>query len=379
MQKILFLISDTGGGHRANAVALRDACEFLFPHKFEYEIIDVLVDYSFWPMSKAPQMYSYLSTKRPWLWKLLFGTQKLPKLTRGLANLLSFFFYKKLYKKFVDYNPSLIVSIHPLVQEFALKAISKMPKKIPFAVVCTDLSSAHHLWFHKDVDAMYVVCDEVVEKARKVKIPEHKICLSGLPIRAQFKKEYPSKEIIRKELDMDYLPLPAVMLFGGGDGVGPMEEIAYEIDEKFFVNEVAKVQLVIMCGRNTALLERLQKRNWNIPVKINGFLENVAQWMNAVDIVVAKAGPGVIAESMSCGLPMILYGFIPGQEEGNVSYVVDHEIGLFIKDSAKIAEKINEWITTENTQMKQFAINAKKLSKPNSSEEIVKSLEKLIN
>ena len=61
-------------------------------------------------------------------------------------------------------------------------------------------------------------------------------------------------------------------------------------------------------------------------VIIRGFVDNMEQWMVACDAIVTKAGPGTIAESLICGLPIMLNGFIPCQEAGNVPFVVDNKV-----------------------------------------------------
>lgn len=50
-----------------------------------------------------------------------------------------------------------------------------------------------------------------------------------------------------------------------------------------------------------------------LKVKPCGFVTNMAEWMSASDVIITKAGPGTIAESLICGLPIILNGFIPCQ------------------------------------------------------------------
>jgi 1,2-diacylglycerol 3-beta-galactosyltransferase len=61
-------------------------------------------------------------------------------------------------------------------------------------------------------------------------------------------------------------------------------------------------------------------------VTIRGFVTNMEEWMGACDAIVTKAGPGTIAESLISGLPMVLNGFIPCQEAGNVPFVVDNKV-----------------------------------------------------
>lgn len=59
---------------------------------------------------------------------------------------------------------------------------------------------------------------------------------------------------------------------------------------------------------------------------VNGFVDNMAEWMTACDTIVTKAGPGTIAESLICGLPLLLNGFVPCQEAGNVPFVINNRV-----------------------------------------------------
>lgn len=87
--------------------------------------------------------------------------------------------------------------------------------------------------------------------------------------------------------------------------------------------------MVIICGKNQAVKRELEERDWpeNVRVVVNGFVSNMDEWMGAVDTLVTKAGPGTIAEATIRGLPVMLSGYLPGQEEGNVPYVVNGESG----------------------------------------------------
>lgn len=85
--------------------------------------------------------------------------------------------------------------------------------------------------------------------------------------------------------------------------------------------------MVVICGKNQFVKRELESVEWpeNVRVIVNGFVKNMDEWMGAVDALVTKAGPGTIAEATIRGLPVMLSGYLPGQEEGNVPYVVDGE------------------------------------------------------
>ena len=91
-------------------------------------------------------------------------------------------------------------------------------------------------------------------------------------------------------------------------------------------------QVVAICGRNKRLIKRLEAKSYpaGMQVTIQGFVDNMPQWMTACDMIVSKAGPGTIAESFICGLPVLLNGFVPCQEEGNVPFVVKNKVMLCV-------------------------------------------------
>ena len=67
---------------------------------------------------------------------------------------------------------------------------------------------------------------------------------------------------------------------------------------------------------------------------------------NFPDILVTKAGPGTIAKASICGLPCILSSFMPGQEEGNVPYVMDNGFGCYRGSPEGITDTVEEWFAS---------------------------------
>lgn len=58
---VQILMSDTGGGHRASANAIRDALDVLYPGKFECDIVDLYTEYGpFFPINSYPFMYKIM-------------------------------------------------------------------------------------------------------------------------------------------------------------------------------------------------------------------------------------------------------------------------------------------------------------------------------
>ncbi|KAJ1495857.1 hypothetical protein T484DRAFT_1874993 [Baffinella frigidus] len=175
------------------------------------------------------------------------------------------------------------------------------------------------MWFNKDVD-------------KPDQIKKH-----GLPVRAGFwdaasKKKDGSKAVKAK---LGLKDVRTVLVAGGGDGVGGLQRVAVSV------------------GENLGTLEGPTQMG-DVNVVVHGFVSNMDEWMIASDCL---AGPGTIAEASIVGLPTMLSGFLPGQEAGNVPYVINAGFGDFSKEPKKIGETVAHWLSTEDalTEMSRKA------------------------
>jgi 1,2-diacylglycerol 3-beta-galactosyltransferase len=152
---------------------------------------------------------------------------------------------------------------------------------------------------------------------------------------------------------------------GGGEGAGKMYEILQEIGR-----EKLKVQLIVIAGRNKGLETRL-KRNlskFHFPMRVYGFTDQVHELMSESDLIITKAGPGTIAEALAMGLPIIITSWLPGQEEGNVEFVVRENVGRVSKDPKRVVEIIKEF--QEASEFEALKKNIKRVSRPQAAIEI---------
>jgi 1,2-diacylglycerol 3-beta-galactosyltransferase len=186
----------------------------------------------------------------------------------------------------------------------------------------------------------------------------------GLPVHPRFSIGLQEKSTARRELNWDS-NLPVVMLVAGGDGMGPLYETTRAINDRNL-----PCQLVVVAGRNDLLKTRLEAAEWNQPTHIYGFVTDMPRKMSAADILVTKAGPATICEACLAGLPMILSGAIPGQETGNVDFVVQNDAGVFAPGPEKVAQAVATWLAEGPERLQRLADNARRLSRPNAVWEI---------
>jgi len=60
-----------------------------------------------------------------------------------------------------------------------------------------------------------------------------------------------------------------------------------------------------------------------------------------------QAGPGTIAEAMCRSLPTMLSCYLPGQEAGNIPFVVDNGFGAYSKKPEEIAATVAKWMSDD--------------------------------
>ena len=193
----------------------------------------------------------------------------------------------------------------------------------------------------------------------------------GLPVADRFCKPLGDKKALRTKLGWPQ-EKTIILLVGGGEGMGPLGEIAKEINRANL-----DAGLVVVTGRNKKLKEEMESMEWKFPAKIYGFVTDMPDFMRSADILVTKAGPGTICEALIANLPIILYHRIPGQEEGNVSYVVDEGAGFFSLNTQDIIFTLTEWL--EKPDKRNIAVkNAKRMAKPEAARKIARKISALI-
>jgi 1,2-diacylglycerol 3-beta-galactosyltransferase len=137
--------------------------------------------------------------------------------------------------------------------------------------------------------------------------------------------------------------------------------------------------LVVICGRNRRLEDRLSGYPWPSHTTVKGFVDNMWEWMAASDCVITKAGSGTIAEALALGRPILLSGHIPGQEDGNVTYVVENGVGAYSEEPREIAEIAGRWLGPEQQRLDEMAARARCLGRPDASKHIVREIAGLLS
>jgi len=105
---------------------------------------------------------------------------------------------------------------------------------------------------------------------------------------------------------------------------------------------------------------------------VYGFTDRVHEIMAESNLIITKAGPGTIAEALTMNLPIIITSWLPGQEEGNVEFVVRENIGRVSRDPKKVVEIVRELMQPGEYQA--LIENIKRVSRPHAAIEIANEI-----
>jgi len=359
---ILFLFSDTGGGHRSAAEAIIEAVELEYGNAATTEMVDFFKLYAPVPFNRAPEWYPHM-VKAPRLWGAGFYVSDGRKRARAIT--ATFWpIVARAAKSIINNHPSdLVVSVHPFANSFILKALGR--RRPPFITVVTDMVSSHALWYDKRADVIAVPTEMARDRAIEYTMDPHKIHVVGQPVAARYCAPVGDKAELREKLGWPKDKF-IVLAVGGGEGMGPLGQTVRAIAASGL-----DVALVVVAGRNAKLKAELEAESWSIPVIVYGFTRELPDFMRASNVLVTKAGPGTIAEALNAHLPIILFSRLPGQEDGNVTFVIETKTGVWAPTPERVVDTLREWVLNPD-ELNKVIINCANAARPSASRRIAK-------
>jgi 1,2-diacylglycerol 3-beta-galactosyltransferase len=370
-QPLLFLIGDTGGGHRSAATAVAQAMELTHPGSFVPIIFDpVRGPEVFPPLRWLAGLYGPCIRLLPWLWWLFWRASDTPVMLIGAKRIFMEPVCHSIARAAKAHRPALIVSFHPVTGAAAVRVRERAGTDAPLVTVITDLVTAHRAWLDPGVDQVVVPSEVLADRCLREGIPADRRVLLGLPVAAEFAQP-PLGEAERRELKRklgvsgDFL----VVLTGGGEGSGGLGRRAAAV-----LRHVEGVDVAVICGRNRGLrrrVSRLAAQAGDGRLTAHGFVGNMPDWLRCADIVVGKAGPGTIAEAACSGAPLVLTSYVPGQERGNAEYVTDAGAGLYAPRPRQLAAAIGR-LHGDPAALAAMRDAAVKLSRPQAAADIAR-------
>lgn len=224
--------------------------------------------------------------------------------------------------------------------------------------------SAHSLWVNDRIDFYYVGNDFVANRLIKLGVPSPKIKITGIPQKLTFLNalKIPAPDQ-RHGLGLKS-NLPTVTVMGGF--LGKMVDY-YEII-KSIIQTGFNCQVIVVFGKNVNAYKRCLPliKQAKITIKPCVNLPDIAQVMQAADIIITKPGAVTISEALTLGKPLILLTPKAGsaQELTFAQNIVAAGAGLHISNTATVGTLVQQ-LFENPSQLSQMAEKAKTLGNLN--------------
>ncbi|MFA5689193.1 MAG: glycosyltransferase [Kiritimatiellales bacterium] len=369
--RILILSVSAGTGHIRAAEALEKAAH-AHPEVGDVLNIDALKYTNKLFRQFYGQFYLDLVKSAPVLLGWFYDSQDEPWKTEKMRLMLDRMNTGPLIRQIKKFQPDITICTHFLPAEILSHLIKHDKVDTQLAITITDYY-AHAMWLSRTVNHYFVANEESKVQLENIGFPPEIITVSGIPIDPVFAEER-DRVKLRGEYELTGSE-PVILISGGALGVssaGRMAEVMCDVKHP--------AQIIVICGKNEKLQKTVLKEVASLPAGCNhlkftvlGYTNRMHDWMKAADLFIGKPGGLTTAEAMSCGLPMVIYQPIPGQEERNSDYLLENGAAVKCNQLSTMAYKV-DLLLSDPARLARMREQAKQLSHPDSAAIVIQTL-----
>ncbi len=344
MEKVGLLYLKTGGGHYSAARALEQQMSMNDSHKVEPVLIDPISDNQ---VLKAvlEDGYGRLCSDLQYMWPAFYNIQKSEKAVFHIHRLMQIILTDIIVDQIVKHNLERIVVLHFLLVGPVKAALEKTGVEIPCVTVILDPFTAPPLWYLGNDFPMYCFSEEVAREVMDNKSADTAVVYKH-PIIVDRKFNHKPDETryqqILSENGFNHSK-KRVLIMSGGEGGGRKSLSLLQ----HLLKRNREYEILFICGKSDKVYKKALKmaeRKGKKGVFLFTFVSNINELMSVSDVVVTKAGPASIMESLFMETPLILNDYMYGQEQGNVDFVVNNGLGSYETDPEQIGEIIMQYM-----------------------------------
>jgi UDP-N-acetylglucosamine:LPS N-acetylglucosamine transferase len=343
--KLDLIYFNAGGGHRSAAMALQAVIASQRPTWQVrlvnlQEILDSLDVFRKISGIRLEDIYNLALAKG---WTL--GSELLLPIMHAVIRTYHPAQVKLLAPFWAERQPGMVVSVVPNFNRALFESLSRSLPRVPLVTILTDMADyPPHFWIEKQLQ--YLICgtDKAVEQARAAGHEAARVFrTSGMILRPEFyepqTKSRP-EELRKLGLDPD---LPTGMLMFGGEGSSVMVPIAQQLG-----NSTTKLQLIMICGKNTKIRQRVTTLRTRNRIHLEGFTKEIPYFMNLCDFFIGKPGPGSISEAIKMKLPVFVErnAWTLPQERYNAEWITEQGVGVVLQNFRSIEDAVRAALTS---------------------------------
>ncbi|KYZ77308.1 hypothetical protein AXX12_04035 [Anaerosporomusa subterranea] len=357
--KILIISAPIGSGHVRAGQAVGAALQSIDPAT---NVVYANV-FDFFPSfigNSVLNTYLKILAIFPQAYGMAYGWGNTSRLALVGRNIISRFLAKQMLTYIKSLEPDVVVCTHATPAGLVADLLRRGELTSPGVAIVTDFV-VHRLWIYPEITHYCVANQELRQELTANGIPLQRSTASGIPVAAGFADSNTIATVKDLSLDCD---LPTIMIMGGGAGLLPMEDIIRALNSL-----ERRIQIVAICGSNRKMSRCLSKLASSIKHQliVYGFVENIAELMAVSDLLVTKPGGMTSAEAMCCGLPLIIYRPIPGQEEENAKRLIQQGSALQANTPDALTATVG-MLLTERGRLTQMHQRSLAMARPDAAE-----------
>jgi processive 1,2-diacylglycerol beta-glucosyltransferase len=225
----------------------------------------------------------------------------------------------------------------------------------------------HPFWVASGVDHYTTPTDSARADCIHNGTPAERIEVVGIPVRREFATALaaPAVDLAAFGLRRDRVTILAMV--GAEGSPRALRNLA-----ALAASEV-DAQLLVVCGNSQALRSRIERLPARMPLRALGFVDNIAGLMRACDVLVTKAGGLTLAEAFCCAIPVVIHDLLPGQEAGNLAYVLRQGAADYAPTPAALVRSVRR-LSQDSSRRASLAECGARLARPDATREIVTGL-----
>jgi hypothetical protein len=352
-----FVYFDAGGGHRNAATALQSViqasdCGWNVRLVNLQELLDELDIFRKITRIRLQDIYNALLARG---WTL--GSRQLLPLMQGVIRIYHAAQVKLLAAYWERQRPHMVVSFVPNFNRALFESLSKALPGVPLVTILTDLADyPPHFWMERQ--PQYFICgtERAKQQALAMGHPSRRVFqVSGMILGPQFYEvQSTDRRQERERLGLDPY-LPAGLVLFGGQGSNVMFPIAERLG-----NSPINLQLIMICGRNTKLKQRVAAFRTRNRLLVKGFTKEIPYYMHLSDFFIGKPGPGSISEAVKMNLPVIVEcnAWTLPQERYNAEWIREQGVGIVLGNFRNIEHAVRDLLAGDRLESIKRKISA---------------------
>lgn len=337
--RVSLLMLETGGGHRAPALAIEEALHRVAPDAFDAEVQELA------RASGAERARRHIhgawdfALSHPWSAR---ASYRLVESLRPLVPL----YLPWMLRELVDAGtallarerPTVVMSTHYLCTGVALRARRRLGAAFPIVQFVTEPFDAFHWWAAEDADLHCVSSARAREMLIARGVARERVLEVPFPVARRFLVEVPAarRAALRAGLGLAD-DRPTVLFSLGAQGIGDPLSVVEALHARG-----VPCDLLCVTGKNEPArraIEAIARRDPRSPTRVHalGEVANMHELLAVSTLALGKAGASSTMEALATGTPIVFTACAAQNEAPNIDWCARRGVGWYAPEPERCA------------------------------------------